>query len=204
MDGIKNLIFDFGGVIINIARSRCVEAFEQLGVADVGEKISNSYKSKNLFKLLEAGLISAEEFRDDVRLLTQQQLDDKQIDSAWIKMLDGVAPYKLDLLLELRKRYNTMLLSNTNVIHWEWAEKNCFSYKGYQASNFFNKIYLSYELHLQKPDPEIYKYVLQDAAIVPEETLFIDDTTLNCRAAEAFGIHTYIPDPHEDWSHLFK
>ena len=109
MDGIKNLIFDFGGVIINIARSQCVEAFEQLGVADVGEKISNSYKSKNLFKLLETGLISAGEFRDDVRHLTEQPLDDQQIDAAWIKMLDGVASYKLDLLLELRKRYNTML-----------------------------------------------------------------------------------------------
>lgn len=204
MDGIKNLIFDFGGVIINIARSRCVEAFEQLGVADVGEKISNSYKSKNLFKLLETGLISAGEFRDDVRHLTEQPLDDQQIDAAWIKMLDGVASYKLDLLLELRKHYNTMLLSNTNIIHWEWAEKNCFSYKGYQASDFFNNIYLSYELHLQKPDPEIYKYVLKDAAIIPEETFFIDDTALNCRAAEALGIHTYTPDPREDWSYLFK
>ena len=98
----------------------------------------------------------------------------------------------------------SMLLSNTNIIHWEWAEKNCFSYKGYQASDFFNNIYLSYELHLQKPDPEIYKYVLKDAAIIPEETFFIDDTALNCRAAEALGIHTYTPDPREDWSYLFK
>ena len=119
-------------------------------------------------------------------------------------MLDDVPAYKLDLLMELRSKYNTMLLSNTNEIHWLWAEKNSFAHNGHQAGDFFNKIYLSYELNMVKPNADIFEYVLQDAAIDPAETLFIDDAIPNCRTAEALGIRTYAPQPREDWSHLFR
>ena len=84
------------------------------------------------------------------------------------------------------------------------ALERCFSYKGHHASDFFNHIYLSYRLHLLKPDAEIFEYVLQDANIRPEETLFIDDAIPNCRTAESLGFHTYTPQPREDWSHLFE
>ena len=164
MEGIKNLIIDFGGVIINLTRNRCVEAFENFGVPDVRDRILNS---KDL-------------------------------------MLDDVPAYKLDLLMELRSKYNTMLLSNTNEIHWLWAEKNSFAHNGHQAGDFFNKIYLSYELNMVKPNADIFEYVLQDAAIDPAETLFIDDAIPNCRTAEALGIRTYAPQPREDWSPLFR
>lgn len=204
MKGIKNLIIDFGGVIINLTRNRCIEAFEQLGVLNIREQIVNNYQHKDLFMQIELGSITSTQFRDGIRRLAQQPLTDEQIDIAWIAMLDDVPDYKLDLLLELRKKYNTMLLSNTNEIHWLWAEKNSFSYKGYQASDFFGKIYLSYELHMLKPDMEIFEYVLQDASIRPEETLFIDDAVPNCRTAELLGLHTFTPQPREDWSYIFK
>lgn len=204
MEGIKNLIIDFGGVIINLTRNRCIEAFEQLGVTDIREQIVNNYQHKDLFMQIELGSITSAQFRDGVRHLTQQPLTDEQIDMAWIAMLDDVPDYKLDLLLELRKQYNTMLLSNTNEIHWLWAERNSFTYGGHQASDFFRKIYLSYELHMLKPDAEIFEYVLKDAGIRAEETLFIDDAVPNCRTAEALGLHIYTPQPREDWSHLFK
>ena len=119
-------------------------------------------------------------------------------------MLDDVPDYKLNLLLDLRKHYNTMLLSNTNEIHWEWSERTCFSYKGHHVSDFFNRIYLSYKLHMLKPNADIFEYVLQDAGIKAEETLFIDDAMPNCRTAESLGLHTYTPEPREDWSFLFK
>ena len=196
MEGIKNLIIDFGGVIINLTRNRCVEAFENFGVPDVRDRILNS---KDLFMQIEMGTITSAEFRDGIRHLTRQHLTDQQIDAAWIAMLDDVPAYKLDLLMELRSKYNTMLLSNTNEIHWLWAEKN-----GHQAGDFFNKIYLSYELNMVKPNADIFEYVLQDAAIDPAETLFIDDAIPNCRTAEALGIRTYAPQPREDWSHLFR
>lgn len=203
MEGIKNLIIDLGGVIINITRNRCIEAFEQLGVTDIKEHIVNNYQHKDLFMQLELGTITPEGFRDGVRHLTQQPLTDLQIDAAWIRMLDDVPDATLDLLLQLRKQYNTMLLSNTNEIHWQWIVDTFFCYKGHQAADFFGKIYLSYELHMLKPDVEIFEYVLKDAAILPEETLFIDDASVNCRTAESLGIQTYTPQPREDWSHLF-
>ena len=151
MEGIKNLIIDFGGVIINLTRNRCVEAFESFGVPDVRDCILNS---KDLFMQIEMGTITSAEFRDGIRHLTQQRLTDEQIDAAWIAMLDDIPAYKLDLLMDLRSRYNTMLLSNTNEIHWQWAEKNSFAYKGHHAEDFFGKIYLSYELNMVKPNAE--------------------------------------------------
>ena len=204
MEGIKNLIIDFGGVIINLTRNRCIEAFESLGVKDIREQIVNNYQHKDLFMQVEIGSITTAGFRDGIRRLSGQALTDEQIDNAWIAMLDDVPDYKLNLLLDLRKHYNTMLLSNTNEIHWEWSERTCFSYKGHHVSDFFNRIYLSYKLHMLKPNADIFEYVLQDAGIKPEETLFIDDAMPNCRTAESLGLRTYTPEPREDWSFLFK
>ena len=204
MEGIKNLIMDFGGVIINLTRNRCIEAFESLGVKDIREQIVNNYQHKDLFMQVEIGSITTAGFRDGIRRLSGQALTDEQIDNAWIAMLDDVPDYKLNLLLDLRKHYNTMLLSNTNEIHWEWSERTCFSYKGHHVSDFFNRIYLSYKLHMLKPNADIFEYVLQDAGIKAEETLFIDDAMPTCRTAESLGLHTYTPEPREDWSFLFK
>jgi HAD hydrolase, family IA, variant 3 len=203
MEGIKNLIIDLGGVIVNLARLRCIEAFESLGV-DIREKLVNNYQHKGLFMKLELGTITPEAFYDGIRSLTQQYLTDDQIDGAWIAMLEDVPDYKLDLLLDLRNRYNTFLLSNTNQIHWEWSERAYFSYQGHDASDFFNKVYLSYQLHMLKPNADIFEYVLKDAGLNPEETLFIDDASQNCRTAEHLGMSTYTPQAREDWSHIFK
>jgi len=203
MDGIKNLIIDFGGVIINLTRNRCIDAFAELGV-DVREQLGSIYHHKDLFMQLEMGELSVNEFREGIRKRSSRILTDKEIDDAWISMLDDVPESKLDLLLQLRKEYQTLLLSNTNIIHWEWSVQNIFSYKGHPIHDFFRKIYLSYELHKIKPNADIFEFVLNDARIVPEETLFIDDALVNCKTAESLGIHTYTPEPREDWSFLFK
>ena len=184
MKGIKNIIFDFGGVIINLTRNRCIEAFENLGVINVRDQLVNNYQHKDLFMQIEMGLITPAEFRNRIRLLTRHSLTDEQIDEAWIAMLDDIPIYKLELLLELRKQYNTILLSNTNAIHWKWAEQTFFSYKGHQVSDFFDRIYLSYQLHMEKPNTDIFEYVIETANIPPTETLFIDDAIPNCRTAE--------------------
>ena len=203
MKGIKNLIIDLGGVIINLNRLRCIEAFESLGVLDVRDLIVNNYLQKDLFMQIELGTISSAEFRDGIRLHTSQVITDDQIDAAWISMLEDIPSYKLDLLLDLQKSYNTFLLSNTNEIHWQWVENNEFSNQGHQVKDFFHKVYLSYQLNLVKPDPTIFEYVMKDAGIIPEETLLIDDAVPNCRAAETLGIQTYTPEAREDWSHIF-
>ncbi len=204
MEGIRNLIIDLGGVLIDLTRNRCIEAFESLGLENIRERIVSNYQHKDLFERLELGTISVERFRDDIRALAGKPLTDEQIDSAWIAMLGDVPENKLRLLLELRENYNTMLLSNTNELHWKWSEDTYFSYRGLCARDFFHKIYLSYELHMLKPDTNIFRYVLEDAGLLAEETLLIDDASANCRAAESLGMRSYTPQPREDWSHLFK
>lgn len=204
MEGIKNLIIDLGGVLINLTRNRCIEAFENLGVENIREQITNNYQHKDLFERLELGTISVEQFRDDIRTLSGKPLTDEQIDAAWIAMLGDVPENKLRLLLELRERYHTMLLSNTNELHWRWSEATYFSYQGLRAQDFFHKIYLSYELHMLKPNADIFEYVLKDSNLLAEETMLIDDASVNCRAAELLGMKSYMPQPREDWSHLFK
>ncbi len=204
MGEIRNVIFDFGGVLINITRNRWIEAFKELGVTSIWENMmSTSYQHKELYMQLELGNISTAAFRAGIRRLTTKEITDEEIDKAWISMLGEIPEYKLDLILKLREKYHICLLSNTNILHWEWAEKNSFVYHNHRAEDFFDRIYLSYKLHMQKPDLEIFQYVLDDAGMKAEETLFLDDALVNCRAAEKLGIRTYTPEADEDWSHVF-
>lgn len=203
MNGIKSLIIDLGGVIIGLTRNRCIDAFEQLGVKNVRENITNNFQHKDLFMQLELGYISVADFHDGIRQLAGKDLTDRQIDDAWIMMLGEVPKEKLELLLELRNCYNTILLSNTNEIHWKWIANNCFNYKNLKVDNFFHKIYLSYELHMLKPNTDIFEHVLNDAHIRSEETLLIDDSLPNCRTAEAMRMRAYNVQPKEDWGNLF-
>ena len=207
MDGINNLIIDFGGVLISLARSRCVDAFERIGISSTREPITTGFKPKDLFTLFEHGLISPAAFRLGLRKLgdrkvSSSETSDSQIDDAWNKMLGEMPDDMPQFLMDLRKRYNTMLLSNTNILHWEWAKKNYFENKGYSIDNCFNQIYLSFELRMCKPDTEIYKYVIQHAGIRPEETLLIDDSPINCRAAEKLGIKTFTAQFRDDWRQI--
>ena len=204
LDGhIKNLLIDFGGVLIDLNRRRCLEHFRQLGMPDV-EGLLNDYRQEGFFQLHEKGLISDADFRGRIRQAAGRPLTDEAIDEAWNSFLDGIPAYKLDFLLELRNRYNVCLLSNTNAIHWDYACAHDFARDGHRVEDYFDRIYLSYQMKMAKPDAEIFQAVLDDTRWTPEETLFIDDAEANCRAAQSLGIHTYTPQAHEDWRHLFQ
>lgn len=199
---IKNLLIDFGGVLIDLDRNRCVRRFEALGIEGV-EDLLGMYHQQDFLMLHEKGLITAAEFRDRIRTLTPRQLTDAEIDDAWNSFLVGIPAAKLELLMQLRSRYRTFLLSNTNDIHWQWSCRHAFPHNGWQVEDYFERIYLSFEMKLAKPDPAIFRAALNDAGIAPEETFFIDDSAENCRVAASLGIATYTPKAHEDWSHLF-
>lgn len=200
--GIKNLIIDFGGVLIDLDRQRCLDNFSKLGISDV-ESLLDIYHQQDFFQKYEKGLITTTEFRDVIRSKTEKPVTDAQIDDAWNSFLMNIPAYKLDLLLNLRKDYVVYLLSNTNELHWEWSCKHVFSYKTFRVEDYFEHIFLSYKMKMAKPDAGIFQKVLNETGIVPQETLFIDDSDANCRTAEALGISTYTPKAHEDWSHLF-
>lgn len=201
--GIKNLIIDFGGVLIDLDRQRCIERFKKLELPDV-EVILDLYHQQDFFHKYEKGLISSADFRNVIREKIGKPVSDDQIDDAWNSFLVGIPDYKLDLLLRLRKDYVVYLLSNTNEIHWQWSCRNAFPYKTFRVEDYFEHIYLSYEMQMAKPDAEIFRKVLGDTGISPSETLFIDDSEANCKTAEALGISTYTPKAGEDWSHFFK
>ena len=201
--GIKNLIIDFGGVLIDLDKDRCIRDFEQLGVADFGDLI-DPYRQQGFFMELEKGLITASEFRNIIRDRSNKLFTDKQIDAAWNSFLVGIPTYKLDLLLKLREHYVVYLLSNTNIIHWKWSCANTFPHKGFRVEDYFEKMFLSFELHQAKPEKDMFETLLAETGIVPEETFFIDDAPANCQTAQSLGISTYTPEAGEDWGHLFK
>ena len=188
--GIKNLLIDLGGVLINLDRQRCIENFQKLGLRNVEELLDISNQDGILMQQ-EKGLITPAEFRNGVREMIGKVVSDKQIDAAWNSFLVDIPTHKLDLLLKLREKYVVYLLSNTNEIHWKWTCKNLFPYRTFKVEDYFEKTYLSFEMKMAKPEPEIFKAILDDAGIEPEETLFIDDSEINCKAAQNLGISTY-------------
>ncbi len=200
--GIKNLLIDFGGVLIDLHRQRCIDKFKELGVSSIEEHMGIFHKG-GVFLDFEKGLITPAQFRDAIRKLSERKLTDTQIDEAWNSFIGEIPTYKLELLLKLREKYVVYLLSNTNYIHWKWACENAFPYKTFDVGDYFEKRYISYEMHVAKPDRAMFEMVLADAGINPEETLFVDDSKANCDVAAALGISTYTPAEGEDWSHLF-
>lgn len=201
--GIKNLIVDFGGVLIDLDRQRCLENFRELGLQDV-EHTLDIYHQQDFFQQYEKGLISSADFRNVIREKIGRDVADARIDAAWNSFLVSIPTYKLDLLLALRKDYVVYLLSNTNEIHWEWSCEHAFPYKAFRVEDYFEHIFLSYEMKMAKPDEEIFRKVLDDAGLDPKETFFIDDSDTNCLTARSLGISTYTPKAGEDWGHLFK
>lgn len=201
--GIKNLIVDFGGVLIDLDRQRCLENFRELGLPDV-EHTLDLYHQQDFFQQYEKGLISSADFRNVIREKIGKDVDDARIDAAWNSFLVSIPTYKLDLLLALRKDYVVYLLSNTNEIHWKWSCEYAFPYKTFRVEDYFEHIFLSYEMKMAKPGEEIFRKVLDDAGLDPKETFFIDDSEANCMTARSLGISTYVPKAGEDWSHLFK
>lgn len=201
--GIKNLIVDFGGVLIDLDRQRCLENFKKLGLPDV-EHALDIYHQQDFFQHYEKGLISSADFRNVIRGKIGKDVADARIDAAWNSFLVNIPTCKLDLLLALRKDYVVYLLSNTNEIHWNWSCEHAFPYKTFRVEDYFEHIFLSYEMKMAKPDEEIFRKVLDEAGLDPKETFFIDDSEANCITAQSLGISTYTPKAGEDWSHLFK
>lgn len=194
---IKNIIFDWGGVLIHLDKTRCTEAFRKLGV-EVSDELTNPYGQRADLMDFEKGLMTVEEFHETVRRIYASHLTNDQIDHAWNALLLDIPTYKLDMLLEKKKHYRLFLLSNTNAVHWAEGRKR-FDYKGYKAEDFFDQIFLSHEIHELKPSAEAFLKVAQMAGIKPEETLFIDDLEVSCKSAEALGFHTYCPVANTNW-----
>ena len=200
---IKNVVFDLGGVLINLDFDNCLNAFRKAGFRDL-EKQGCQFRGKGVFSEFELGEISPEEFRKAIRKEVSEALSDHEIDDMWNLMLLDIPREKLDLLLKLREHYMVYLLSNTNRIHWDYACEQMFCYRGFRVNDFFEDIFLSFEMHKAKPEKDIYEQMMKEANILPEETFFIDDSAINCQAAISLGIQSYHYHIGEDLSSLFE
>ena len=157
MSDIKTLIFDFGGVLVNLDKQLCLDTFKKLGVYEL-EKLISKYAQSGFLQDLEVGKITAKGFRDELRKLSQQNLTDAQIDAAWNIFLLDIPAFKLDLLLELRKKYRVIMLSNTNELHFEQVAINEFKKNGLALDDYFDKCYLSYKIGMAKPNEDIFHH----------------------------------------------
>ena len=197
---IKNIVFDLGGVLCGLDAERCIRAFHQIGAEEVAVYVEE-HRVEDLFLQSELGYITTEEFCEEVRRITQRPIDDEKIVWAWNELLTGITDERRQAVMELSKTYRLFILSNTNDMHWKkWEASSLLPLKGEVFKDgVFEKCFLSYELHLAKPQREIFEAVLQQADIKADETLFIDDSLKNCQAAEALGIHTYHNHHINDW-----
>lgn len=203
MNGITTLLFDFGGVLVNLDKQACLKAFSSLGIPDLEKYISN-YAQSGLFLKLEKGEVSTDEFRAELRKMSDRKLTDKEIDTAWNSFLINIPEYKLDFLLELRKKYRVLMLSNTNAIHFEQRAKEEFGKQGKKLEDYFDKCYLSYELGMAKPDKNIFEHVLENETAKAHEILFLDDGEQNIATAKEFGFASYLVSEQEDFRPLFS
>jgi len=191
---IKNIIFDLGGVILNIDFQRAADSFQKLGLQDFNGLYSQA-EQVELFSRLEKGLISPEKFRNDLRKLIKLPISDKDIDSAWNDLILDFPPARLQLLKDLRKNYRLFLLSNTNSIHADFYNRNLrHTHQIDGLEDLFDKVYYSHDIALRKPDKEAFEYLLNAEQLKPQETLFIDDSYPNILTAKLLNMHTLYID----------
>ena len=188
--GIKHIIFDLGGVLLNIDYELTERAFGEAGIKDFRRQYSQ-LKQSTLFDDFETGTISRAEFVSAVQQCADPRLTEQQVQECWNAMLLDFPLRRLQLLQQLRLHYDLILLSNTNEIHEEAFNQILSGAHGLpNIGVLFDKVYLSHRIGMRKPDSEIFQRILDDTGFRPEQTLFIDDSPQHIEGAKQLGIQT--------------
>ena len=191
MAKIKNLLFDLGGVLLNIDYNKTANAFKKLGAHQFDELYSQA-GANHLFEALETGQISEIDFYSAIQGHCHPAVTHQQIEMAWNAILLNFRAASLDFLATLKHKYNVYLLSNTNSIHFTAFHKIFRDETGKEnLDDYFIKAYYSHKIHRRKPYPLTYQFVLDDAGIKADETLFIDDSINNVEGAKDAGLQVY-------------
>ena len=201
---IKNIIFDLGGVVLNIDTQRSIDAFK-IVLGEDNDMFITKYNKLNLLERLEKGEISPKQFREYMKKIISKQVTDEQIDKAWNSMLLDFPKERIDLLYKLKQKHRIFLLSNTNKIHYDFYTQTLNKQFGIKnLSDLFEKEYMSFNLNMRKPDEKIFYYVLEKSNLVATETLFIDDTKENIDVAKQIGINAYLLKDGETINDVLK
>lgn len=186
---IKNILFDFGNVLFDIDLPAVERNLRPLFGNDF-EPALEKLRHDKVFELYETGGLSTEEFVDRIRFSGKIDISADQIIDVWNSIFIGMPKHRFDMLLELRQHYKVFLLSNINELHEQWIAEYMIREHGIvdYESLYFDGVYFSHLIRLRKPEASIFEYVLADAEILPEETIFFDDVAANIEAANALGI----------------
>ena len=187
---IKNIIFDLGGVIIDIDQNQIVNHLKKNGFTDL--ELLESPEVKHTLSQFERGILSADSFRKTLCSLLNLKISTQKFDEIWNSMILDIPQRRIDLVKKLKSHYHVYLMSNTNEIHYDLFIRDLQLRFGYREfDSLFDKSFFSFDTHLSKPDPDFFTLILDRYRMKPEETLFIDDTPQNILTAQELGIITY-------------
>lgn len=200
----KNIIFDLGGVLLNLNYQRTEDAFVALGLKNFHDLYSQAQQN-DLFNLLEIGRISPLEFRESLRSIAGIPFKDQEIDMAWNSMLLDMPVEKIELLEQLKGQFRLFLLSNTNAIHIQSFEQSMSDSNLLERfKSCFEGLYYSSDINLRKPDYEVFRFVLDQHDLIPDETIFIDDSIQHVLGAKKTGISAYHLTDKEELKNIFN
>lgn len=204
MQGIKNVIFDLGGVIINLDVNKTIKEFNKLSKFPF-EQLYTQKEQIDLFNQLDKGTVSTNDFFKEIKQKIGFDGPDEKLLNAWNAMLLDVPEHRLDTLVTMKHNYNTYLLSNTCEPHIEAFEKSLEEEYGIKNFNdYFDRVYYSCRIGMRKPDREIFEFVLDQNNIIPEETVFIDDSAQHVKGAGEVGINAFLLQKNMEINDLLK
>ncbi len=197
----KNIVFDLGNVVIDIDLKITIERFCELGFTGAID-FAGKYQQSGIFHDFEEGKISKREFLDGIRAQINKNVSDSDIIDAWNALLGDYSKDRINAILKLKETHQVFLLSNTNALHVE-SIMNKVPIVG-SLDKLFHKTYYSHEMHMSKPNENIFEEVLKDAGIKAEETLFLDDGPANVEAARRLGIESWLIEYPDQWMEIMK
>jgi len=198
MNNIENIIFDLGGVIINLDNKLTEKAFVDMGAKDFHQYFGHGFAA-SFFRDYEIGKINDRQFIHDLKTMIHIEVPDQIIVNAWNALLLDFPPERIELLKNLQKKYRLFLFSNTNALHLEALRKiYTKTFSSGDIDDHFEKTYYSHLLKMRKPDKESFEFIIKENKLSPAKTLFVDDAMTNIEGANAVGLKGFFLQPGMD------
>jgi len=186
-----NIIFDLGGVIINLDIEATFQKFSELFGKTITADAFVDHEKHRFFRDYEVGIISSDTFRNHIRTMTDRNIEDAAIDDAWNAMLKDIPKNRISWIYDATKKYNCVVLSNTNSIHVKHFEQIFNSTTPYGfPKGVFQKLFYSFEIGARKPDAKSFEILLNETGFDPARTVLFDDLKENLQTAKRLGIQT--------------
>ncbi len=206
-NNIKTIIFDIGGVLVDLDYPACMAAFAKIGF-DGADKLISCYHPSGVVGELERGEISQEQLCDAIRVMaggkSQAEMSNEQIAEAYGELVVGIPVEKLRLMARLKDAgYRILALSNINEMVLPRV-LSFFDVDGKSATEYFDEMYLSFQMGSMKPEKQIYEMLIADSGIEPSEALFVDDNEQNVEVGREFGLNVYLARAKENLEPLFE